>query len=181
VRKALLVALAVVAAVLGWGWWQAQTHADVAVNIGDIALKTPQQRWAALQSGTVVLRDHRGQALAHSRVTAPNGSLEFSDAAAGDCGRFERQSPYDAAARGGWQACYEARSRWQAGWADKVAFASVGTGNCNISEVPVQARRYDNWWLWWVPLPHVGGAPTAYYAFNLYVDSAACAAVSPGP
>jgi len=180
-RNVPLVVLAVVAAVLGWGWWQAQIHADVHVAINDVALKTPNLRWAALESGMLVLRDADGRALAHGVVTGPQHLLEFDDAAAGDCGRFERQAPFDAAARRGWQACYEGRARWQASWAGKVALASVTSGRCSIDKVPVKTRRYDDWWLWWVPLPHVGGSTSAYYAFELYVDSATCSAVNPGP
>jgi hypothetical protein len=180
VRTALLIALAVAAAVFGWGWWQAQTHADVHVAVNDLALKTPNLRWGALRSGTLVLHDAGGQALAHAYVAGEH-LIKFSDAPASECDRYERQAPFDAAAREGWSRCYAARSAWQAGWAGKVAFASVDTGRCTIGKAPVQARRYDDWWLWWVPLPHVGGSASAYYAFEVFIDSAACAAVSPGP
>jgi len=174
--------IAAAAAVLGWGWWQTQTHVDVHVAINDVALKTPSRRGGALESGTLVLRDERGQALAHAGVTGPKHLLEFNDAAAGDCGCFERQAPSDAAARAQWQACYAGRARWQAGWAGKAVSASVTSGRCQIDQVPVNARRYEDWWLWWVPpLSHVGGSACGYYAFELYVDSAACAAVNPGP
>jgi hypothetical protein len=181
VRKALLSALILVAAVLGWGWWHSHTHADVHLAINDVALKTARQRWAPLESGALVLRDEGGRALAHGSLTAPHRIVEFSDDAAGDCGRFERQVPQDAAARAGWRACYEGRSRWQARWAGKVAYASISTGTCTIEKVPVRTRRYDDWWLWWVPLPHVGGMSSAYYAYELFVDSAACSAVTPAP
>ena len=180
-RKLLLAAPAVAAAVLGWGWWQARTHADVHVAVNDIARETPNQRWAALESGTVVLRDGAGQALAHGVVTGPLHLVEFSDAEAGDCARFERQAPFDAAARQAWAACYERRARWQATWARSVATASVSTRACRIDRAPVQVRRYDDWWLWWVPLPHVGGSTSAQYTFEATVDSAACKAVNPAP
>jgi len=181
VRHALLAALAAIAALLGWGWWHAQTHASVHVAINDVALKTPQRRWAGLPAGSLVLRDKAGRALAHGRITARYGSVEFTDAEAGDCGRFERQVPYDASARAGWQTCFEGLSRWQAGWAGAVASAGVMTGNCTIERVPVRVRRDAEWWLWWLPLPHLGGTPYANYSFELFVDSANCAAVNPDP
>ena len=171
---------AAIAAVLGWGWWQARTHADVHVSVNDLALKTPNLRWGALQSGTLVLHDANGQALAHAYV-AGQGVVKFSDAPASACDRFEVQAPFDFAARDAWSRCYVARSKWQAGWAGKVAYASVTSGTCTIAKAPVQARRYDDGWLWWVPLPHVGGSGSAYHAFEVYIDSAACTAVSPGP
>jgi hypothetical protein len=176
----MLALAAGMAAVLGWGWWHAHTHASVRVVVNDLALKTPQRLWAELQSGELVLRDRGGRALAHGRVTKPYGIVEFSDAAAGDCGRFERQAPFDAAARAGWQSCYEGLSRWQAAWAADVASASVTAGACKLDQVPVRTRRDADWWLWWVPLPHVGGTPYAYFSFELFIDSARCAAAT-GP
>ena len=183
-RRARLIgvtAAATAAAVLGWGWWHAQTHASVHVAINDVALKTPQRLWAELGSGELVLRDAAGRALAHGRLTGPYGIVVFTDAAAGNCGRFERQVPYDAAARAGWQSCFESLSSWQAGWARQVATASVATGTCKIDAVPVEAGRSDDWWLWWVPLPHVGGQPYTTYSMRLFIDSAKCVAVSPVP
>jgi hypothetical protein len=182
-RAGLIVAgaAATAVAVLGWGWWHAHTHASVHVAINDVALKTAQQRWAELKSGEIVLRDAAGRALAHGRIAGPYGIVEFTDAAAGGCGRFERQAPYDAAARGGWQTCFEGLSRWQAEWARRVATASVATGTCKIDAVPVDAGRSEDWWLWWVPLPHVGGKPYTTYSFALFIDSAKCSAVSSAP
>ena len=166
---------------LGWGWWHARTHANVHVAVNDVALRTPRQLWDQLKSGEFVLRDSAGRALAHGRLTGPYGTVNFTDAAAGDCGRFQRQAPYDDAARAGWQACFEGLSRWQAGWTAEVASAAVTAGACRIDKVPVRTRRYDDWWLWWVPLPHVGGRPYASYSLEIFIDSAKCAAASPGP
>ena len=172
---------ATAAAVLGWGWWHAQTHASVHVAINDVALKTAQQLWGGLKSGDVVLRGRGGRALAHGRMRETLGIVDFTDAAAGNCERFESGTPHQNAGRAGWATCFEDRSRWQAGWARDVASASVSTGACRIDKVPVRARRHDDWWLWWVPLPHVGGTPYANYSFELFIDSAKCAAVSPAP
>ena len=180
-RRALLIFVLLAAAVLGWGWWQARTHADVRVAVNDVALKTGNLRWAALEPGTFVLRDAAGQALAHGVVTGPQHGIEFSDDAAGNCARFEGQAPFDAAMRERWHACYQQRARWQAGWVGQVVSASLATGACTLDQLPVQTRRYDDWWLWWVPLPHIGGSASASYTFEIYVDSAACKAFSPGP
>jgi hypothetical protein len=181
-RLSLSAAGGLAAAVLGWGWWHAQTHASVHVAVNDVGQTTPSSRWAALKVGDLVLRDRTGRALAHSRATAPQGIFEFTDAAAGDCGRFARQAPYDSAARSGWQNCFAVLSRWQARWAGDVVSANVTTGTCHIANVPVGTRRDTDWWLWWVPLPHVGGTPYTHYTFELFIDSTTCAAaVSPAP
>jgi hypothetical protein len=45
--------------------------------------------------------------------------------------------------------------------------------------VPVGRREYgDGWWLWWLPLRHVGGQPYRYFALEVHIDSARCAAVT---
>jgi len=134
-------AAALASAALAWGAWHAHTHAHVHVAVNDVALKTPQRLWAPLPSGEVALRDAAGRTLAHGRVTAPYGSIEFSDAAAGDCARFEREAPFDAAARAGWQSCYEGKSRWQATWASDVADARVSSDACVIDKVPVRMHH----------------------------------------
>ena len=176
-----LAAAGTAAALLGWGGWHAQTHANVHVSINDVALKSPQRLWAEIASGDVVLRDRGGRALAHGRVTSPYGIVEFTDAAAGDCGRFERQVPYDSQARASWRTCFESASRWQAGWAGDVASASVTVGACRIDGVPVETGRSDDWWLWWVPLPHGGGTPMASYSLRLFIDSATCRSLNSAP
>jgi hypothetical protein len=178
----LSAAVCLAAAALGWGAWHARTHASVRVAVNDLGQKTPGLLWASLKSGELVLHDRTGRALAHGRMTAPHGVVEFTDAAAGDCGRIGRQVPYDSAARAGWQHCFEGLSRWQSSWAGEVVAASVTTGTCHIAGVPVAARHEAQWWLWWVPLPHVGGKPYTHYTFELFIDSTTCAAaVSPAP
>ncbi len=179
-RRALRAALALAtlaAAVLGWGAWRAWNHADLTVAVNDVALKSANQLWGAVASGRIVLRDAKGQALAQAEITAPY-VVQFSDPAAGACERFERAAALDALAREQWDRCYQQRARWQATWARKVVGASVETGRCVIDHAPVTTRRYDDWWLWWVPLPHVGGSASAHYAFEIFIDSAACMAAT---
>ena len=124
-------------------------------------------RRAGLIAAIAAARPPRWRALAHGRIREKLGIVDFTDAAAGNCERFESGTPNQNAGR--------------AGWARDVASASVSTGACRIDKVPVRARRYDDWWRWWVPLPHVGGTTYANYSFELFIDSANCAAVSPAP
>jgi hypothetical protein len=38
--------------------------------------------------------------------------------------------------------------------------------------VPVSVREYaDDWWLWWVPLPHLGGPPYTNLELTVNLDS----------
>jgi hypothetical protein len=177
----ILAATALAAALLAWGWWHAHTHASVHVAVNDVALKTPQRRWAGLTAGELALHDRSAHALARGRVREPLGIVDFTDAAAGNCERFEGGTPHDNAQHTGWATCFEGRSRWQAGWVREVATATVTTAACRIDGVPVRSRVDNDWWLWWVPLPHVGGTPYANYSFEILIDSANCVAVSPDP
>lgn len=178
---AVLAVLAAFAALLGWGWWHAHTHATVDLAVNDLALRTPHQGSGPLTSGELVLRDAAGQALAHGRLSEPYGVVVFTDSAAGDCDGLQSQATTSQAGRDAWQHCFAARSRWQAQWAARVAQASVATGRCDIGAVAVRAYRNVDWWLWWVPLPHVGGTPYTSYSFRLRIDSARCAPASPDP
>jgi hypothetical protein len=55
---------------------------------------------------------------------------------------------------------------------------SADIGSCQLREVPVTVRMSnDEWWLWWVPLPHVGGLPRQYFELAVAIDSRACTAV----
>jgi hypothetical protein len=52
-------------------------------------------------------------------------------------------------------------------------------GSCVLQGVPVRVERVnDEWLLWWVPLPHIGGLPRQYFGLSLAVDARACAAVA---
>jgi hypothetical protein len=58
-----------------------------------------------------------------------------------------------------------------------VHSAEVETANCRIARTPVLLEESsDDWWLWWVPSPHVGGpAHTSFHA-SLWIDAANCRA-----
>ncbi|HSW05387.1 hypothetical protein, partial [Aquabacterium sp.] len=64
-------------------------------------------------------------------------------------------------------------------WAPRVRRADVRVGACEIKALPVRVHSSNTeWWLWWVPLPHVGGKPRQYFEFVVAVDSRACAGVA---
>lgn len=175
--RASVAAALIVAAVLGWGWWRASTHAAVNIRIDDDALRTDRQRDGAPSNATVELLDADKVSLAVARSTgAPAYPRAFHpDAKIGDCSQFEGLVQRDAYAR-----CFEAHSRWVARWAPRVRYARVTIDGCVLRDAPVtvEASKPD-WWLWWVPLPHVGGTPLGDYAYSIAIDSGACKAHAP--
>jgi hypothetical protein len=166
-------ALAVAAAVLGYGAWRAATHASVWLSVHDHAGRTPNLLWRDVTDGLVVLRDGAGRPRAEARLEPPQGLPRWVGpaGAAVDC----RPS----ADRDAWRRCFDAQSRWFAGWAPQVTLADVTVGSCRIERAPVARRSSGDWWLWWVPLPHVGGTPVGHHTIDVHIDSARCAAAAP--
>lgn len=122
--------------------------------------------------GRVTFRDAVGRVVAEATLDPPQGLPRWTGPAgeAVDC-RPQRD-------REAWQNCFERQSRLTARWAPQVRDARVCVGNCTVDRVPVARRSSTDWWLWRVPLPHVGGTPRAYYALELHLDSARCVAVT---
>jgi hypothetical protein len=174
VRTRLLLGIVVVAAaVLGYGAWQAHTHADVWLMVKDHAGRTPKQLWADATDARLVLRDAAGRTLVEAVLEPPQGLPRYSgpQGVAVDC----------KAAQGGaaWRDCWQRQARWMAQWAPQASSARVTVGQCVVDPVPVTSKLYTSWWFWWVPLPHVGGTPINHYTISLHLDSERCAIATP--
>jgi hypothetical protein len=167
-----LIAAAGAAAVLGYGGWQAHQRADVWLQVHDHAGRTPQRLWSDAIEARLTLLDEQGVALAEAMLEPPRGLVRYTGpaGAAVDCSGTTGPA---------WQACWQRQSRWMARWAPRVVQARVTLGRCVIERVPVERRVDAQWWLWWVPLPHVGGKPIGHHSLRLHVDSARCAAAPP--
>jgi len=167
-----VAALGLAAVVLGYGAWRAHTHADVWLQVKDHAGRTPQRLWREATQARLLLRDAHGRSLVEATLEPPHGLPRYTGpaGAAVDC---------PAALGPAWHTCWQRQSRWIAQWAPRVVDARVDLGACVIEQVPVVRRVDGDWWLWWLPLPHVGGSPVSHYGIDLHVDSARCAAAAP--
>ena len=169
-----LAALAVCTLVLAWGYWHALNHASLNLRVDDYALSSERQAYGVPHGVTLTLRDQSNQPLAVARSVEPLGYILAVHPSA-DIGNCEG----DGTSRD-YAACYAQYSAWSATWASRVRSADVTVGACQLREVPVTVRvSNDEWLLWWVPLPHVGGVPRQYFDFAVAIDSRACAAVAP--
>lgn len=174
--KVLLASMAVGALVLAWGYWYALNHAALQLRVDDYALKSERQTYGVPHEVTLTLRDKANRQLAVARSVEPLGYLLAIHPSA-EIGNCEHRGV--GAAPGDYSACYEQYSAWSASWAPRVHSAEVSVGACRLREVPVTVRRSnDEWLLWWVPLPHVGGLPRQYFDFTIAIDSRACTAVA---
>jgi hypothetical protein len=57
--------------------------------------------------------------------------------------------------------------------ADRIRFANVKFARCELKRVPAILRESgDDWWLWWVPLAHIGGKPLTYFNVSININGA---------
>jgi hypothetical protein len=174
--RVLCVVASLFAAAMAWGWWRASTHAALNIRIEDYGLRTDRQLYGNPHGAAIEFFDADKSSLATARSIEPYGYMQafHPDARIQNCASYDGYAQHDAYAR-----CFAAHSRWAAGWAPRVRFARVTVGDCILNDVPVVAKRSDSeWWLWWVPLPHVGGTPLGYFDIVVAIDSKACKAVS---
>ena len=169
---ALALAIGVCAAVLAWGYWHAQTHASLSLRVDDYGLKTDRQAYDSPRDVTLTFLGPAKQQLAIARSVEPQGYILaiHPNKEIGNC-HHRSQSDY--------ADCYADYSAWSSQWAPLVRRANVVVGKCELRDLPVSVlTSNEEWWLWWVPLPHIGGVPRRYFEFTVKVDSRTCAAVS---
>ena len=178
-RRALAVLGVLIVAGLGWGYWQARTRGALQIYLYDVALKTDRQLYGSLPSAEVVFKDDGGAELASAGTGPPLGIVSVRHPQVGDCRAEERAASLDRAGMEAWTRCFGTQSRWLRTWVRRARYADVRTGECRVERVPVVLEESrDKWWLWWVPLPHIGGAPYTYFTLSLWIDSRACGAAS---
>jgi hypothetical protein len=177
-KRKLLGLLALSAgAVLGWGYWHVSTHGTLYASVNDVALKNDRQVYGRVLNANLTFLDAAGNVLAQARAAEPLGVVTVLHPEAGDCSRYERQASFDSAAREAWQRCFKTVSHWLMKWVRNVRYTTVILKDCRIDELPASLREYrDDWWLWWVPLPHLGGAPYTNFELTVTLDSAHCRA-----
>ena len=171
-RYALLAFIAICVALLGYGYWHVSTHATLSISISDA---TPGARLSGLAGFELRLRDASGGELAVARSQEPYHVVSIVEPSAFSCAAFEQSAAASVVARESWHACFERQSRWITGWGGRTAAADLRVGECRLSRVPLSVTTYNDWWLWWVPLPHVGGKPYALHSIALALDSSKCA------
>jgi hypothetical protein len=168
--RVVLGAIVASALVLGWGYWYSLNHASLQLRVDDYALKTDRQLYGSPHHVSLTLRDSANLELAVARSVEPLGYILAVHPSA-EIGNCEHRSKTD------YSACFEQYSAWSASWAPRVQSADVSVGACRLRDVPVSVRiSNDEWLLWWVPSPHVGGLPRRYFDFSVAIDTRRCTA-----
>ncbi|MFW2364898.1 MAG: hypothetical protein ACN4GW_00655 [Desulforhopalus sp.] len=115
------------------------------------------------------MQDAKGNALATGTNDEKYNFIHLIHPETGDCLEAEIAASSTTDARTGWQRCFEHLSRWIPRWARKVHQVELTMGGCPAITIPVTVSHYNSdWFLWWVPHPHIGGKPYTY--FTLYIE-----------
>lgn len=77
-----------------------------------------------------------------------------------------------------WYACRRERSRWSVKFARKISSISIETAECLIEKIPIQIKvNRSEAFTYWIPIPHVMGAPATYFFVHIKIDLFSCKAV----
>ena len=168
----------IVAAVLGYGYWRSWSRANITLIVFDVS-RNPSGVPATVAELT--LRDSSGTSLAKGRSDARFGSVSFIHPQHGSCEAEEQSATTSAAGRAKWDRCIGEKFRWQGDWVRRVSSFDIQFAQCRVAELPLSLRQgRADWWLWWVPLPHIGGDPLTDFSAKILVDSASCQARAAG-
>ena len=175
-KRRILVALGVLAipmCVLGYGYWFARSHGSLFVSVTDVS---DRERPRALSPVALTLLEADGRALAEARTIDPVGAVYLTSPAEYSCWDVERRAPFSVEARHEWDQCFARQSRWIPTWIRRVTAVDLRAAPCLLQRIPVSVSEYpDTWWLWWVPLPHVGGKPYTSFNLSISIDLGRCA------
>lgn len=172
-RRAAIVTLIVIAGILGYGYWHSATHASFYV---EVKFKNADGREPkTLPKTEVLFLDSAGHMLASGIRDEQYDYVHLIHPEAGDCHQLEKSAPFSKDAAEAWQKCSERMSTWIPKWAGEVRQVQIKTPGCTTKKMPITVSRYNSdWYLWWVPLPHVGGNPSAFYSLSIPVHESDC-------
>ena len=166
-RLALAISAAIAAAVTGFGYWHARNHGTLYVYLHD---KANEKQHGHVYDGKLVFYNAAGKVLARAKTDNRWGVVWPEHPGAGYCGPELAGDAY--------QKCFQAHTTWLMEWVSHTQRAEVQAGACHIRDIPVAViADTDNIFLWWLPLPHVGGLPRTNYGFSITIDSRECRAL----
>lgn len=172
-RKILITVAIIVCIILGYGYWHSATHASFYVRIN--IMSAAQEKAKTIPKTEISFFDAEGRALANGISDAQFNYVHLIHPEVGDCHAIEKLAPFSKEARKSWQTCFEHLSTWIAKWAGEVRKVDLKTSNCAWRNIPVTVSKYNSeWFLWWVPHPHIGGKPYTYYSLSITVAEKDC-------
>jgi hypothetical protein len=178
ISRVALLLVVIICAVLGYGYWHAVTHAGWFIDLQLVA--EGERRGQPMPGAEVIFLDDAGNVLARGGSDSRYNFLHLLHPQVGDCHEIEQAAVTSLEARAAWQECFEKLSTWVPTWVRDVRRAEVTYHNCRFKNIPVTFDGSNNeWYLWWVPLRHVGGKPYTYYSVTIRVNENECIPLNP--
>ena len=167
-----LIALSVIV-VLGYGYWRVSTYGWLHVSLRDVS--GSERGYTLIKDAEITLHDFNGNVLAKGKSDNKHGVVYLAHPEVGFCVEEESRAPFSKDDRQSWYDCYEKQATWVVEWARNAQFMDIAFDQCDLQKIPVSVSEFkDDWWLWWVPHPRIGGQPSTYFSINVQVDSANC-------
>jgi hypothetical protein len=170
---ALVAGMVLLAGAFAWHYVYSIRHATLQISVHDTGLRTQRRLYQSPHDVRLSLHDASGKTLAQAHSVEPSGYILpiHPDAHIGDCRQYENP----AAGRMRYAECYNVLSLWFPGWVPHVHSAHIVLPACEFRTVAVKRSRYRaNWWMWWVPLPHMGGSQRDHFTLEMTIDSSRC-------
>jgi hypothetical protein len=164
--------------ILGYGYWFGRTHGALMVGVEDMSDHAHPQR---VTSVNVWFLDSAGRIVAGAAALPPYGTITITSPSAYACHDLEERAPFSVQARKQWDECFQRQSRWLPTWIRNVRSVNLRSESCSIRQMPITIDEYpDTWWLWWVPLPHIGGKPYTSFSVRIEINRrSGCEPISP--
>jgi hypothetical protein len=169
-KAAAVVLLLVIPGLLVYGYWHARTHATLYVSVTDSSVTG---RYQPVMNGVVSFLNASGVVIAKARTESPHGVVYLAEPKEYSCRELEQKALFDLDARKRWNGCFRRQARWLATNLPDMTSVVVEVGSCRLT-LPTNFARSSDWWLWWVPHPHLGGTPYTHYSIGIRLDPVAC-------
>lgn len=167
-RSWIAILLAVPAAVLGYGYWFGVTHGALSVSVLD---SSDAQHSVELTPVELSFLDAAGRTLAEARGGPPYATIVLVSPATYACHEPEVRAPFSVEAKERWTECFARQSRWLTTWIRHARAVDLRAGSCTLRRLPIVVSEHpDTWWLWWMPLRHIGGKPYTSFTVQIHVD-----------
>jgi hypothetical protein len=166
-------ALLIVIGVLAYGYWFGVTHGSLYITVMDVSDREHPRDTRPVQ---LLFQDSTGKVLAQATASESGDPISVIFPAMYSCREIEKRSISSPEAREDWATCFERQSRWLPKWVWNATFVEIRSSSCTIYRMPVSVSEHpDTWWLWWVPLRHIGGRPYTSFSFLILYNRTSCA------
>src|SRR5262245_22711780 len=167
------VGLLIVSGVLAYGYWFGVTHGSLYITVLDTSDREHPRDARPVQ---LLFRDSNGKVLAEAAAAGTGDPVSVSFPAIYSCRDIEKRSISSPEATKDWATCFERQSRWLPSWVRNATFVEIRSNSCTIRAMPLSVSEHpDTWWLWWVPLRHIGGKPYTSFSFLILFNGTSCA------